>query len=316
MPYRLLPFLLLVLFSSCTLQRNRISTEAENASIVMKRQALKPGNSLLTGRVVDSENGEPISWARVQLMRKDTLVHTLATDGDGLFSVKDIPPGRYTLRIKAVEYHSLEPGQPFRVEPGSTWKAEVRLKRIPIVVEKPLIYLYPTQAQQIRVRLQYRGKLTHTYPAYPHEGWSVRAQPDGTLHDEEGKEYYGLFWEGIPDQPLQATSGFVVPGTQSAAFLESTLAELGLNRREANEFILYWLPRLEANPYNFIHFAGADYEALAPLHIEPKPETMIRVMMLTKPLQAPIPVTPQDLTSLRKQRKGYTVVEWGGAVIP
>jgi hypothetical protein len=39
---------------------------------------------------------------------------------------------------------------------------------------------------------------------------------------------------------------------------------------------------MENNPYNLIHFAGDDYEKLAVQNIVPKPETMIRVMMLTQ----------------------------------
>jgi hypothetical protein len=41
---------------------------------------------------------------------------------------------------------------------------------------------------------------------------------------------------------------------------------------------------MENNPYNLIHFAGDDYEKLVVLNIVPKPETMIRVMMLTQAL--------------------------------
>ena len=36
---------------------------------------------------------------------------------------------------------------------------------------------------------------------------------------------------------------------------EEKLAILGLNEREAEEFIIYWLPKLESNKYNYIRFA-------------------------------------------------------------
>ena len=141
------------------------------------------------------------------------------------------------------------------------------------------------------------------------------AEPNGTLWDEKGQEYYALFWEGKPNRPLTPRDGFVIPVSETAAFLEKKLAELGLNRREANEFIMFWLPRMENNPYNLIHFAGDDYEKLAVLNIVPKPETIIRVMMLTQALDYKITFPLQDLTPLKKTRKGYTAVEWGGSVI-
>jgi hypothetical protein len=72
---------------------------------------------------------------------------------------------------------------------------------------------------------------------------------------------------------------------------------------------------MENNPYNLIYFSSAEYEKSAELIITPKPETTIRVMMLTQPLSEKIQFPLQDLTSLKKTRKGFTVVEWGGSVV-
>ena len=72
---------------------------------------------------------------------------------------------------------------------------------------------------------------------------------------------------------------------------------------------------MENNPYNLIHFAGDDYEKMAVMNIVPKPETIIRVMMLTQALDYKITFPLQDLTPLKKTRKGYTAIVWGGSVI-
>ena len=61
--------------------------------------------------------------------------------------------------------------------------------------EKPVIYLYPTENMDVTVKLDINGDLTCTYPAY-NDGWRVTASPDGTLTDENGHEYYCLYWEG------------------------------------------------------------------------------------------------------------------------
>ena len=175
---------------------------------------------------------------------------------------------------------------------------------------KPVIYLYPEEETQVSVKLDYDGTLTSTYPAYG-DGWTVTARPDGTLTDPDtGREYYCLFWEGITDADYDLSSGFVVPGEETAAFLEEALAALGLTEREADEFIIYWLPRMEGNPYNLISFQQETYTDHAVLTIDPAPDSVLRVFMAWKGLDEPVEVEPQALEGFA--RTGFTVVEWGG----
>ena len=178
--------------------------------------------------------------------------------------------------------------------------------------EKPVIYLYPTEETNVTVRLDFDGKLTHTYPIY-NGGWTVTAQPDGTLTDENGREYYCLFWEGVANTQYDMTKGFVVAGDETRAFLESSLEKLGLTDKEANEFIIYWLPQMENNAYNLISFQTTAYTDNAKLTIDPFPDTVIRVFMSWKALEEPISIEPQSFTT--PERIGFTVVEWGGAEI-
>ncbi len=176
--------------------------------------------------------------------------------------------------------------------------------------EKPVIYLYPTEQTDVNVSLDYKGTLTSTYPAYD-EGWTVTASPDGTLTDENGREYYCLFWEGETDINYDFSRGFCVKGEDTADFLEESLTKIGLNQREANEFIIYWLPKMEHNPYNLISFQTNSYTDNAKLTVTPKPDTLIRVFMAWKPLAEAVEVEAQELIS--PVRNGFTVVEWGGA---
>lgn len=195
-----------------------------------------------------------------------------------------------------------------------TWEFDNKLTCVPEDMnDKPVIYLYPTAKTQITVAFEDRESvsLAHTYPAYGRHGWCVNALPDGTLYDcATGMEYYALYWEGGSPDVFDLNTGYVVPGDETIPFLEEKLAVLGLSRREANEFIMYWLPILERSPYNFIHFAQKQWEESVPLVVDPKPDSSVRFLMLYSPLQVPFKVLPQRLTT--PKRTGFVLVEWGG----
>lgn len=178
--------------------------------------------------------------------------------------------------------------------------------------EKPVIYLYPEEELDVTVKLDYAGKLTCTYPSYD-DGWSVTAHPDGALTDADGEIYNYLYWEGAGSIDYDFSQGFCVAGSNTAAFLEDALAQLGLTRREANEFIVYWLPRMHENPYNLISFQSDTYTQAAQLSIAPAPDTLLRVFMAWKPLNKAVDIPAQTLTS--PARTGFTVVEWGGCCV-
>ena len=180
------------------------------------------------------------------------------------------------------------------------------------VPEKPVLYLYPEEETQVTVQLDYAGELTCTYPAY-NDGWTVTASPDGTLTDGEGQTYSYLYWEGKDNVEYDFSQGACVAGEDTAAFLEDALSQLGLTRREANEFIVYWLPQMEENPYNLIAFQSDAYTEAAQLAITPTPDTVLRVFMAWKPLEEPVELPPQELAG--PERSGFTVVEWGGCQV-
>ena len=182
------------------------------------------------------------------------------------------------------------------------------------VDEKPVNYLYPEAELEVTVSLDYDGELTCVYPALDADGaWTVTAAPDGTLTDGSGQTYNYLYWEGAGDAAYDFSEGFCVPGADTAAFLEDALAQLGLTRREANEFIVYWLPRMEQNPYNLIAFQGEAYTDRARLTVTPAPDSVLRVFMAWKGLEEPVDVPPQELSAF--QRQGFALVEWGGAEV-
>ena len=184
-----------------------------------------------------------------------------------------------------------------------------------VTIDKPIIYLYPTEETQINVQLGNKEQITCSYPQYT-TGWNVIAKPNGDLKDiDTNKNLYSLYYESNNVIEFKVEKdGFVVKGEDSAEFLEEKLKILGLTDREAEEFIIYWLPKLEANKYNYIRFATREeIDANMPLTIKPMPDTTIRILMEYKGLENSIEVEEQNLE--KTERKGFVAVEWGGTEI-
>ena len=180
-----------------------------------------------------------------------------------------------------------------------------------ITTAKPVIYLYPDVETDVTVKLDYHGDLLVTYPSYG-EGWNVTAYPDGTIVNKaDGEEYAYLFWDGNADIAYDFSTGFVVKGEDTEAFLREKLKFMGLVPREYNEFIVYWLPKMVENPYNLISFQGAAYTDHAVLEITPTPDSIQRVFMAFKPLKEAIQIPEQKLTPFA--REGFAAIEWGGS---
>ena len=179
---------------------------------------------------------------------------------------------------------------------------------------KPIIYFYPEVSTVCSAKVTLDGKLTCTYPEHGENGWeNFTAHPDGTLTFPDGKEYYALYWEGEQFAQWDFSEGFCVRGEDTAAFLEWALAEQGLTAREANEFIIYWLPLMQGNPYNVISFQKEAYTDGAKLEITPAPDSLLRVFMAYYSSETEIEIPEQTFEPF--VREGFTAVEWGGGSI-
>lgn len=184
-----------------------------------------------------------------------------------------------------------------------------------IIIKKPLIYLYPTSKTDITISIDFKGKLLTTFPKY-FDNWEITAYPDGKIFDKKSERFYNsLFWDGLqnfPKEHYNYKSGFVVSKNNLSDFLIEKLEYLGLNNSETNDFVQYWLPILEKNEMNFIHFyVNDDYDVISINNISPKPDTSIRIFMEFYGLDKSIEISEQILS--KTERKGFTIVEWGGS---
>ncbi len=180
-----------------------------------------------------------------------------------------------------------------------------------ILLKKPVIYLYPEKDMNISVKVE-NAKLIHTYPKYDN-GWNVFVTKEGKITNlKTNLEHYCLYWEGESSKNYTIDEGFVVKGDDSIKFLEEKLEIMGLNRKEINEFIIFWLPQLEQNELNMIKFINEEYNNDYPLNVSPKPDSIIRVYMIFKKIDA-IDILLKEQVLKPVQRKGFSVVEWGGS---
>ncbi|KAG9020743.1 hypothetical protein FS837_007912, partial [Tulasnella sp. UAMH 9824] len=154
--------------------------------------------------------------------------------------------------------------------------------------------------------------------------WEVVAHPNGTMTMEGSSvEVAYLFWEaelkptfGLLDSPpasrppsplpsaqsgvLKPRAGFIPGATRCSPqdsvvmsaqdvtpYLEKALLALGLHTEARTSFITYWLPSFLEHEYIALRFIPqVDYEASAPLLVEPKPDVVTRVLMLFQGIMA------------------------------
>ncbi|MCL5970834.1 MAG: hypothetical protein M1450_05040 [Patescibacteria group bacterium] len=173
---------------------------------------------------------------------------------------------------------------------------------------KPAIYLYPQKTSNINVVINPLGSLIKTDDLYNSSlhGWSVTAQPDGTINNK----YQYLYYEALMSFNRPKT-GFVVSYNDLFNFTNDYIKKLGLNNKESEEFINYWQKILKPSPFYFVsHLNLATINKFYPLSIFPKPDSLLRVEIYFEPLTEKIPAHA-PIFETQVQRNGFTAVEWG-----
>lgn len=176
---------------------------------------------------------------------------------------------------------------------------------------KPVVYLYPERPTYVDVAVD--AKVLKSDPLYPEQtGWrQILAQPNGQL-TYQGNTYPSLYWEGYAYGHYPAiTSGTVVPTFLAPGTIRTQLAEQGLHESEINDFMAFWAHKLPSTPYTRLTWLSTEeMNQLAPLHVSPRPDTLIRVFLDFQGLEQPRTLAQQHFQA--PARNGFTVVEWGG----
>ncbi len=183
-------------------------------------------------------------------------------------------------------------------------------------LEKPVIYLYPTNPTTVAVQVVSTGAVVVSAPHYPTDGWqNILANPNGELF-YQGREYNELFYETSVTTFDKPTSGIIIPTNQLPTQLNEILNQLGLVGREKQEFISFWVPQLENLHASYIYFSILDQKEKAKVdtvNITPKPDTQIAFIAYFKPVASATNNAVLQLPA-KPERKGFVSVEWGGVL--
>ena len=186
-------------------------------------------------------------------------------------------------------------------------------------VKKPVVYLYSDKEINANLKLDLKGgSLSFTYPKYENE-WNAKVGPNGL--EVEGKKYPYLFWEGNKPgldflQKEKSTQANIVKKENVIEFLENSLTTMGLNSTEQTDFITFWAPKMIQFDEMAVQFlVNEDYNHIAHINVSPKPDNSLRIYMLYQEVtpQEAKNFTPQEIPNLTAERKGFTLVEWGGS---
>lgn len=188
----------------------------------------------------------------------------------------------------------------------------------PVIVDKPVIYLYPDKKQEINLSADIQGENVFEYPEFNnlrHDllSWKVNADPNGDIY-YKNKTYNYLFWEAEQKIHLDESDlkeGYIVESNELTSFLEEKLKHMGFTTKEMADFITYWVPRMRKYKMTYIHFVtGNECDQFAKYIIEPNPDHMNRLYMLWTHVGEFQQLKEQSLPVF--QRDGFSVFEWGG----
>ena len=184
---------------------------------------------------------------------------------------------------------------------------------IHMVLKKPVIYVYPEKPMEVSVSINItKGKFSVVYPKFneANNSWKIKANPNGDI-EINNRKYPYLFYECDSYFNQETNEGFIVDDKTACDFLEEKLTFLGLNDKEKTDFITFWLPVLLSNKLSLCTFQFKTFFDHIPMEVSPKPDTLIRIFLSIKKIDAPMEIKEQKLE--HNERKGYTVVEWGGS---
>jgi hypothetical protein len=316
---RLLIIPILFILSTTASWAHETLKRAPNFRVVSseKDPTLKNGKAVFEFEILNEELKQYADQLSPVQASCNSNVFNFAMPKNGIYT-KEVFEGKYIFQFYTDGYYEIY-SDTVAIKQGYRTKVKLRFDYAEqeIMVDKPVIYLYPTINTEITATVKPKGAFTFTYPAYEN-GWKGTAHPDGSI-TIGSKNYPYLFWEAsqkFTAADMNLTSGFMVKGDSVTAFLEKNLTQMGLNSREMTDFITYWGPKMAENNQQFVQFIfNEDCNHFAELSITPAPAQLFRVYMIWTAVPEGTVMHPQPQILKTVNRDQFYAIEWGGTEV-
>jgi hypothetical protein len=120
-----------------------------------------------------------------------------------------------------------------------------------------------------------------------------------------------LFYESTQPDIWQRNYGWIIKTDELESFFRKNLTNYGFNEREINDFIDYWILRLDDYAFYSIYPQTRDIiDDVIQLDFSRQPENILRLFYVIKGHnQFQDKLTAPTIDNFR--REGYSVAEWG-----
>lgn len=176
------------------------------------------------------------------------------------------------------------------------------------VVYKPNIYIYPTEKTQLEVKINFPmgGNIITSIPEYG-QGWNIAVDTNGLIDNT----YSYLFYESIQPDIWQVNYGWITKSDQLESFFRQNMSEYGFEGREIDDFIDYWIPKLDNYAFYSIYpQTERTITNVIKIDFSKQPDTMLRLFYVIKGHnQMPDELIEPTIESF--ERNGFAVTEWG-----
>lgn len=180
-----------------------------------------------------------------------------------------------------------------------------------LVAYKPNLYLYPEKTSTLSVEVNFPmgGEIIAAIPEY-NDAWVVTVEPSGKINET----YDFLFYESRQPNIWQTEKGWCIAQNNLATFFEETLQAYNLSIKEKEDFINYWIAKLNSYAYYFIYpQSNGIIDRVISLSFSEYPDELFRIYFAfegsteNKTIDSP--------TIIPAKREKFHAIEWGGLVL-
>jgi hypothetical protein len=280
------------------------------------------GQATICGRVTNRDSGEPVDTADVVLHKfagsQFVECERTKTNDEGTYSFTNVATGNYYVFAQCVSPYS-PPDYIYY------WRADTDLffcdgiethdtgvlELGEIFVRKPAVYIYPDRDAYFDVELIFKNGtvLTSSIPEYG-TGWNVFVEESGRID----QQYDYLFYEANAGGVPALANGWCLRRVELTSKLRVLLTRIGLNAKEAAEFVEYWRDYLtDYDCYRLYPQFNDALDEMVELKVTPEPDAMLRVWLYFEGCTDCGDLPPPQLPEFH--RGTITVIEWGGVLL-